>query len=83
MAKRRGLVQVSGQGKEITMEWLSQNWMWLLLAVGVVFLLSRTRQGGAMGCCSAHDMAHEAPAGESKPQGVNATRPPVKEGKMG
>ena len=65
------------------MEWLSQNWIWLVVVGGVVWLLSRIRQGGSMGCCGAHEMAHEGPAGESKPQGANASRPPVKEEKTG
>ena len=61
------------------MEWLSQNWIWLVLVAGVVWLLSRSRRGGsAMGCCGAHDMAHEGPAGEGKAQGTETSRPPVK-----
>ena len=46
------------------MEWLSQNWIWLVLIVGVMMLLSRGRHGGMMGgCCG---MAHEGPAKENK-----------------
>jgi len=30
------------------MEWLSQNWIWLALAVGVVLMM---RHGGHGGCC--------------------------------
>ena len=60
------------------MEWLSQNWIWLVLVAGVVWLLSRSRRGGSMGCCGAHDMAHEGPAGESKAQGTDISRPPNK-----
>ena len=44
------------------MEWLSQNWIWLVLIVGVMWLLSRGRHGGMMGGCCAHDMAHEGAA---------------------
>jgi hypothetical protein len=61
------------------MEWLSQSWIWLVLVAGVVWLVSRSRRGGAMGCCGAHDMAHEGPAGEGKAQGADASRPPMKE----
>ena len=30
------------------MEWLLQNWIWLALGVGTVFMM---RGGGAGGCC--------------------------------
>lgn len=39
------------------MEWLSQNWLWLVLLVGAYFLMSRT----GMGCCGishSHDHGH-------------------------
>ena len=65
------------------MERLSQNWSWLVLGVGVVWLLSRSRHGGLMGCCDGHDMAHEGPPGDGKAQGGDATRPPMKEEKAG
>jgi hypothetical protein len=42
------------------MEWLSQNWILLAFAIGVVWLLWRARHGGMMGCCGTH--AHEGPA---------------------
>ena len=42
------------------MEWLSQNWIWIVVAVGVVWVFARMRQGGFMGGCG-HDMAHEGP----------------------
>jgi len=48
------------------MEWLSQNWIWIVVAVAVVWLFARMRQGGFMGGCG-HDMAHEgAPQDVSK-----------------
>jgi len=48
------------------MEWLSQNWIWLVLIVGVMMMLSRKGHGGMMGgCCGGHDMAHESPAKEA------------------
>jgi len=48
------------------MEWLSQNWIWLALAIGAVWLFSRMRHGGAMGgCCG---MAHRGPQDASKAQ---------------
>lgn len=67
------------------MEWLSQNWIWLVLIVGVIWLLNRGRHGGMMGgCCGGHDMAHEGPAGERKTQGTETNaRPPIKEEKAG
>jgi len=33
------------------MEWLSQNWIWLVLVGGVIWLLNRGRHGGLMGGC--------------------------------
>ncbi len=30
------------------MEWLSQNWIWLVLGIGMVMMM---RRGGAGGCC--------------------------------
>ena len=62
------------------MEWLSQNWIWLGLIVGVIWLLSRGRHGGLMGgCCGGHDVAREGPAAEVKGQGADVARPPIKE----
>ena len=54
------------------MEWLSQNWIWLALGIGAVFMMTRGARGGG-GCCSGdtgHDQGKaEAPdtldAGES------------------
>jgi len=61
------------------MQWLSQNWIWLVLIVGVMWLLNRGRHGGLMGgCCGGHDMAREGPAGEDKAPGAEAARPPIK-----
>jgi hypothetical protein len=65
------------------MEWLSQNWIWLVLAAGVLWLLSRGRHGGLMGGCGAHGTAHGGPAGDAKAQGMDAPGPPVKEVKAG
>ena len=63
------------------MNWLSQNWIWLVLIVGVIWLLSRGRHGGLMGgCCGTHDMAREGPAGEVKGGGADSARPPIKGG---
>jgi hypothetical protein len=42
------------------MEWLLQNWIWIVVAVGGVWLFARMSRGtGMMGC--GHDMAHEGP----------------------
>lgn len=49
------------------MEWLSQNWMWLVLAGGVFWFLARGRAGGAMSCCGGHGAAKK-PAAETKVQ---------------
>jgi len=48
------------------MEWLSQNWIWVVLVVGVIWLLARTRHGAYTGGHGTHGMAHEGPAGQAK-----------------
>jgi hypothetical protein len=59
------------------MEWLSQNWIWLALAVGAVLFFSRGRHGGMMGgCCGG--MAHEGPGEERKTQGSDTPPPAAK-----
>lgn len=45
------------------MNWLSQNWIWLVALVGILWFV--TRRGGAMGGCG---MAHEGPREATKPQ---------------
>lgn len=42
------------------MEWLSQNWIWIVVAIGGVWLFSRMSRGGMMGGCG-HDTAREGP----------------------
>jgi hypothetical protein len=42
------------------MEWLAQNWIWLLVLAAVAFMFMRRGLGGGMGCCGG--MAHEGPA---------------------
>lgn len=60
------------------MEWLSQNWIWLALAIGAVWLLSRMRHGSAMGgCCGG--MAHEGPHEARKAEGGDTPPPAVKD----
>ena len=62
------------------MEWLSQNWVWIVVAVGVVWLFARMRAGGAMGgCCGGHDMAHEGPHEARKAQGTDTPGSAAKE----
>jgi len=62
------------------MEWLAQNWIWLVVIAGVFWMFSRGRHGGLMGgCCGTHDMAREGPAGESKAPGAETARPSIKE----
>jgi len=65
------------------MQWLSQNWIWLVLIVGVVWLLSRSRHGGLMGGCAGHGMAHQGAAGEVKGQGADAAPPSIKDERAG
>jgi hypothetical protein len=61
------------------MEWLSQNWVWIVVAVGFVWLFARMRPGGGMmgGCCGGHEMAHkplpENPKKEAAPHDSPAT----------
>ncbi len=35
------------------MEWLSQNWVWPLLAIGAFLLMTRSGKAGHGGCCGA------------------------------
>lgn len=66
------------------MEWLSQNWIWLVVIAGVIWMLSRRRHGGLMGgCCGTHDMAREGAAGDGKAPRAETARPPIKEGMAG
>ena len=57
------------------MEWLSQNWIWLALIAGVIWLLSRSRHGSMGGCCGGHDTARESAAGEGKTKRADAAPP--------
>ncbi len=57
------------------MEWLSQNWVWLALGIGVIFLIGR----GGFGHCIAMHRAHDhgradgraAPAGDPGQAGTS------------
>lgn len=33
------------------MEWLSQNWLWLVFGIAVVVMMRRCARGGHGGCC--------------------------------
>lgn len=58
------------------MEWLSQNWLWIVFAVGALWFFSRARHGGlAGGCCG---MAHEGPHEAPKAQGVDTPPSPAR-----
>ncbi len=46
------------------MEWLSQNWVWLALAVGVLLMM---RHGGHGGCCGGGGRGE----GRKRPDGEN------------
>ena len=60
------------------MEWLSQNWIWLAFAVGMVLMMRRGGSGGG-GCCGGgHDAGKKSPAVESpetKSAGVGGSQP--------
>jgi len=45
------------------MEWLSQNWLWLLFGIGMVVMM---RRGGHGGCCGGggHGGGDKRPEGE-------------------
>jgi len=60
------------------MQWLSQNWIWLVLAAGVFWLLSRGRHWGRIAGSSSHGMAHGGRAGDGKAQGTDTARPTAK-----
>jgi hypothetical protein len=56
--------------RRFVMEWLSQNWIWVVAIVGVVLLLSRARHGrfmGAGGHGMPHEGHHESPGGVDMP----------------
>jgi hypothetical protein len=44
------------------MEWLSQNWIWLALGIGALFMMSRGARGG--GCCGSHGGDDKVEAGK-------------------
>lgn len=57
------------------MEWLTDNWLWILLGIGFVWLVSR---GGGMGCCGGghtHGTPEERPKqeGQEKPASTKAS----------
>ena len=55
------------------MNWLSQNWIWILLAVFVLFMLMR-RGGGMMGCGMGHARDDRDRETRIPPAGGNADR---------
>ena len=65
------------------MGWFSQNWIWIALAIGALWLYSRGRHGGLLGGCSLHQTASDDPAGQSKAQGADTTPTPVEQGQDG
>lgn len=52
------------------MEWLSQNWIWVVLALGALWLVSRARHGSLLG--GGHGMAHEGPGDAPRVQASDA-----------
>ncbi|MBS1156211.1 MAG: hypothetical protein H6R07_2135 [Proteobacteria bacterium] len=58
------------------MEWLSQNWIWLLLGIGLFLLMRR----GGMGCCGMgpRPTHHDGQSpGQERGEPPAATRDPV------
>ncbi|MBI2958813.1 MAG: DUF2933 domain-containing protein [Betaproteobacteria bacterium] len=49
------------------MEWLSQNWVWLALGVGVLlFMMRRGGQGSQGSCCGGHAKSDKRPQDEGR-----------------
>jgi len=59
------------------MQWLAQNWIWLVLAAGALWFFSRGHRGGMMGGCGAHGMTHDGPAGKGASAANDAPAPPA------
>ena len=65
------------------MDWLSQNWVWVLLAAGAIWMFARGRHGGmgmmGGGCCGGHgghgDHAGHEDHGEHKALAMEALPP--------
>lgn len=62
------------------MEWLTQNWIWLVLGIGAAFLFSRSVRGGHGGhggCCGGAGHGESGKRGEhgstSPKDAVNST----------
>ena len=57
------------------MNWLSQNWLWLLLAAGALFFF---RRGGLAGCGHSHGGHHrrDEPRGDSQVPANGPSRTP-------
>lgn len=47
------------------MDWLSQNWIWIALGVGVLFFM--TRMGGMGGCGMGHSTGHSHGSSNDNP----------------
>jgi len=47
------------------MEWLSQNWIWVALAIGALFMMSRGALGHGVGGHAAHDHGNAGARGTS------------------
>jgi hypothetical protein len=45
------------------MEWLAQNWFWLVFGIGMLFMMRRGAHGGGIGgCCGGgHGSGHGGP----------------------
>ncbi len=57
------------------MEWLSQNWIWILAFIAVLWFFARRGHGGIMGCGG---MAHEGAQEAGKPQAGDTPPSPMK-----
>lgn len=51
------------------MSWLSQNWIWLVFAIGVLFLVTR-RGGAGCGHSSHQEHAHDVAGGGTAEAGT-------------
>ncbi len=61
------------------MEWLTQNWIWLIAIAGIMFVMFRGRHGGMMGG-GCGGMAHEPPVPRDKTEhGGHSVPPPAKQ----
>lgn len=54
------------------MSWFSQNWIWVVLAIGVLFLMTRR---GTLGCGTGHHGQHAREGAEAASADAGAAGP--------